>query len=377
MTFIDIHILQDVPPANLNRDQGGSPKTAVYGGVPRLRVSSQAWKRATRLAFGRNLPIEERGVRTRRLQQYFTNGLAERGVPEETGAEIITAVLATLGIKAGKNKAELLSYLLFCGRAQLNEAMDKMAGIAEGWPSLTAKERDEAAASIGLRETLAHGHPLDVALFGRMVADLGQINVDAATQVAHALSTHAAVTQFDYFTAVDDIPANDKDGDADLGAGMIGTVEFNSGTLYRFATVAFEQLEENLGDHDAAIAGLGRFIDAFATSMPTGHQNSFAARTRPALIAVVVRQDQPVNLVSAFESPIASTSGYMAASQQRLAQLAISEAQRWGDTPILAAASYQASGEAERSLTEAFGASKPLPEVIAEVQVAVEGVSVA
>lgn len=374
MTFIDIHILQDVPPANLNRDQGGSPKTAVYGGVPRLRVSSQAWKRATRLAFGRDLPSEERGVRTRRLQQHFTDGLAERGVPSETATEIIASVLGTLGIKAGKNKAELLSYLLFCGRAQLNQAMDAMAEIAPGWPGLDAKGREEAAASIGLREVLAQGHPLEVALFGRMVADLGQLNVDAATQVAHALSTHAAVTQFDYFTAVDDIPANDKDGDADLGAGMIGTVEFNSGTLYRFATVAFEQLVENLGDHEAAVAGLGRFIDAFATSMPTGHQNSFAARTRPALIAVVVRADQPVNMVSAFEAPIASTHGYMAESQKRLAQLAIDEAERWGDTPVLTAASYQAAGDVATVVAKAFGASKPLPAVIADVQAAVAGV---
>jgi len=365
--FIDVHVLQDLPPSNINRDQSGSPKTAVYGGVQRLRVSSQAWKRATRLAFGSDLPEQERGIRTRRLEQLLRQELAARGVDDAVGAEIVAAVLKTLGIKAGK-KAELLSYLLFCGKAQLTEVAERMAALAPRWVEFSAKEREDAAAAVGFRDVLSTGHSLDVALFGRMVADLAQLNVDAATQVAHAISTHAAPSQFDYFTAMDDVPGVDEEGDGDLGAGMIGTVEFNSGTIYRFATIAFDQLVENLADPLAAIAGVERFLEAFALSMPTGHQNSFAARTRPALIAVIVRDDQPVNLVSAFERPITSREGMMAPSQLALAKTAHEEARRWGDKPVLVAASYAAADDkAGAALQEAFGESLALTDVVDRV----------
>lgn len=365
--FVDVHILQDLPPSNINRDQSGSPKTATYGGVQRLRVSSQAWKRATRLAFGTDLPEQDRGIRTRRLEQLLRAELDARGIEAESRDEILAETLKTLGIKAGK-KAELLSYLLFCSRGQLNQIADRMAGLAPDWSGLSAKEKEAAAVSVGVREVLSDGHSLDVALFGRMVADLAQLNVDAATQVAHALSTHAAPSQFDYFTAVDDLPGVDKDGDEDMGAGMIGTVEFNSGTMYRFATVAFDQLVENLADPEAAVSGVGRFLDAFTLSMPTGHQNSFAARTRPALIAVIVRDDQPVNLVGAFERPIASREGLMVQSQLALAKTAADEARRWGDEPVLVAASYSATDEkAGAALADAFGESLSLGEVVRRV----------
>src|SRR5690606_38059401 len=69
-------------------------------------------------------------------------------------------------------------------------------------------------------------HSIDLALFGRMVADVSDLNVDASAQVAHAISVHAVDNEYDYFTAVDDAKQDDEDEDA--GAAMIGTVEFNS-----------------------------------------------------------------------------------------------------------------------------------------------------
>lgn len=358
--YVDVHILQDLPPSNINRDDNGTPKQAVYGGVSRLRVSSQAWKRAVRLEFAADLPKEATGVRTRRLTQLFTAELAERGLPESDATVLAAEAVKSLGITAGKK--DDLSYLLFFSRGQLDTMASAVAAAAGDLTQ--SKTIDKAMLELGLKETLRAGHSLDVALFGRMVADLADLNVDAASQVAHAISTHAAKTQFDYFTAVDD-----EQEEAETGAGMIGTVEFNSATMYRFATVAVPQLAANLGDHAAAFDGVARFIRAFALSMPTGHQTSFAARTRPALVLVVVRQDQPVNLVSAFERPVwPGQQGVMAGSQEALADFYQTEVQRWGDQPALVVASYNAvDDKGHEKLVAAFGASRPLDEVIEAV----------
>lgn len=348
-TYVDIHVLQDLPPSNINRDENGTPKHATYGGVERLRVSSQAWKRATRKHFQAHLDEGELGVRTRRLRSLLAQLLVERGLSEADADAKALMGMAALGLKAGKKENEG-QYLLFAGRAQLGQLADALVDAAD------AKEVDA-------KGLLGSVHPLDVALFGRMIADMTQLNVDAAAQVAHAISTHPAQTQFDYFTAVDDLQEKDE-----MGAGMIGTVEFSSATVYRFATVGLEQLIENMGDADAANEGVGQFIRSFILSMPTGHQNSFAARTRPGLVAVVVREDQPVNLVSAFETPVRGrTGGVMEESQRALAAHFSSELERWGDTPRLTAASYTASGAGETSLVEAFGQSVPIAELVEQV----------
>ncbi|MGL5864768.1 MAG: type I-E CRISPR-associated protein Cas7/Cse4/CasC [Dermatophilaceae bacterium] len=354
--YVDFHILQDLPPSNVNRDDNGTPKQAIYGGATRLRVSSQSWKRATRTAFTDPGGVPD-GVRTRRLETLVSEALTLRGVETETALAATRAALGQLGIKPGKKESQS-SYLLFCGRRQLDQVADDLATSLAG--GLTP---EDAATSVDVKAVLGQGHSLDVALFGRMVADVTDLNVDAALQVAHALSTHAAPTQFDYFTAVDDLQERDE-----AGAGMIGTVEFNSATMYRFATVAVHQLAENLAGWDAAADGVATFTRAFALSMPTGHQNSFAARTRPATVAVVIRGDQPVSLVSAFESPVrANGAGVMEQSQQRLAALFTSEVQRWGDVPLLAVASYAASESAGEALAGAFGPSADFSALVERV----------
>ncbi|WP_432934417.1 type I-E CRISPR-associated protein Cas7/Cse4/CasC [Microbispora sp. CA-135349] len=159
-----------------------------------------------------------------------------------------------------------------------------------------------ATKDLPVADRLKSGHPMGVALFGRMAADIPSLNVDAATQVAHANSTHPVEIESDCYTAVDD--ENEAD---ESGAGVIGNVGSNAATLYRYATVGVHQLADNLGSLEAAIEAVGRFAEAFALSMPTGRINSFAHRTRPSLVAVVVRDDQPVNFVSAFERPIRDT----------------------------------------------------------------------
>lgn len=366
--YVDVHVLQIVPPSNLNRDDAGSPKQAIYGGVRRARVSSQAWKRATRMAFAAHTPAIDGATRTKRIASLLTARISERcALDEHQSMRLSSALLKPLKIPSGKKQRDT-AYLLFFGRAQLEAIVDLVADRVGELVALDDEQLDATLADVGVQQELLTGHPDDVALFGRMVADLPKLNVDAATQVAHAISTHAVEIEFDYFTAVDD-----ENPAEETGAGMIGTVEFNSATLYRYATVGVHQLVENLGgDTDVAGEALQRFIDGFVRSIPTGHQNSFAHRTLPSLVAVVVRDDQPVNLVSAFEEPVRSLGGIVGESAERLAREYSGLLERWGDRPVTVAASYspQAAGSSEGTVAKAFGESIPFPELLSKVRTA-------
>lgn len=365
-TYVDIHALQTVPPSNLNRDDAGSPKQAIYGGVRRARVSSQAWKRAARKAFAEQVPPERLATRTKKISGLLSDRLIARtGMAEEHATRLATTLLSPLKITPGRKAAET-AYLLFFGRPQLERLVDEVADRADDLAALDDEQLKDALKDVPVRDILSSGHPIDVALFGRMVADLPGLNVDAATQVAHALSTHQVELEFDYYTAVDD--ENPKE---DTGAGMIGTVEFNSATLYRFATVGVHQLIDNLGgDVEAAMEALRVFVSAFVTSMPTGHENSFAHRTTPSLVSVVVRDDQPVNLVSAFEAPVrADERGIAQLSALRLAEEMSQASTLWGLTPLNVASTY--SGGDHDTLRQALGDSRPFPTVVDETVTAV------
>ena len=158
-------------------------------------------------------------------------------------------------------------------------------------------------------------YAVDIALFGRMVAKAPSLNADASVQVAHAISTHKVENEYDYFTAMDDRAPEDQ-----TGAGMIGTIEFNSSTLYRYATVAAHDLKDNLGDSNATAKAVKEFIRAFICSMPTGKLNTFANNTPPYAVMVAIRRDQPINLVGAFETPIkAGEGGYQEKSAKAMA----------------------------------------------------------
>lgn len=363
--YIDVHVVQTVPPANLNRDDQGNPKEAVYGGVRRSRVSSQAWKRASRQHFDAHAPEPHRATRTKRVASELTARISHTtGLDREDAGRIAEALLAQLGLSQGR-KAGDTAYLLFYGNAQLDAVANLVTERAADLAALEAKALTEAVKELPVATTLNTGHPVGVALFGRMVANIPQLNVDAAVQVAHALSTHETQLEFDYYTAVDD--QNERD---ETGAGMIGTIGFNSATLYRYATVGFAQLTDNLGgDTEAALDALDRFVDSFALSAPTGYQNSFAHRTRPSLVAVVVRADQPVNLVSAFEEPVSAEAGIQANSARRLAEEHITATQVWGDTPLFQAASHTFTTREARTkdtaetLTQAFGEPVTFPQL--------------
>lgn len=358
-TYIDIHVLQTLPPSNVNRDDTGSPKQAIYGGVRRARVSSQAWKRATRQHFEAKLSNDQHAIRTKEVSRLLADRLVERSGagPEEAG-RISRHLLEPLGISTKGNNAAT-AYLLFFGGAQLDHLADLVADRMAELASLDDDHLDKAIKPLSAQGALATGHPIGVGLFGRMVADLSQLNVDAAVQVAHAISTHAVEVEFDYYTAVDDERSKDS-----TGAGMIGTVEYNSATLYRFATVGLHQLASNLdGDEDATLKALAHFLESFVRSMPSGHQTSFAHHTLPSFVAVIVRDDQPVNLVSAFESPVVPTgfaSGLTASSVQRLVGELVRANEIWGLEPLAVASSYS-SPDDEGSSYMAAVLGQPLP----------------
>jgi len=275
--FIDIHVLQQVPPSNVNRDDTGSPKTALYGGTLRARVSSQAWKRATRKAFDGDLDRSDVGFRTTRVVELVAERIAELDDQTENATERAVAVLEAAGLKlkaprkrkgaeAGEDEEQARSeYLVFLSGPQIDAlarlALDAGDGTIDKKAAKNAFQADNG---------------MNVALFGRMVADDPGLNVDAAVQVAHAISTHTVETDFDYYTAVDDRNPSDE-----TGAGMIGTVEFLSATLYRYATVSVDGLHANLGDAAATARAVEAFVRGFVRSMPTGKQNTFANRCRP------------------------------------------------------------------------------------------------
>lgn len=332
-TFIDIHVLQTVPPSCINRDDTGSPKTAVFGGVTRSRVSSQAWKKATRDEFREfiDLDLDLVGERTVRVVDQVAKRMREldSGLSEETAATAADAAFLATGIKLKDEKKEdeagnktierLTSYLIFLSKAQINALAEIGLEVARG------EKVDKKRA----KQAFNDDNAVSVALFGRMIADAPDLNVDAACQVSHAISVHAASSEFDYFTAVDDNALGDH-----AGAGMIGTVEFVSSTLYRYATIDAGSLAKNLGSKEAAIAAIEAFTKAFLLSMPTGKQNTFANRTRPGVVLLEVREDQPVNLSAAFEAPVSMDGGALPNAAESLVTHAIAEDTSYGTAPV-------------------------------------------
>lgn len=369
-TYLEIHTIHDVPPSNLNRDDSGSPKSAVYGGVERSRISSQALKRAARMSFEEHLNPVDRSVRTREMKRYFLSDLKARSVEGELAETAADAAVSALGIKNDAKK-DRLSYLLYLGESQRQAMSDQIAQALTESGETEVKALEKVFKELKLSEQLHDGHPLGVALFGRMVADHHDLTVDASTQVAHALSTHAVSKDFDYFTAVDDGSNADE-----AGAGMIGTVEFSSSTMYRFGVVGMHQLEENLGERESAITGAVSFAKHFATALPSGKQNSFAALTRPALVLFVVRSDQPMSLVGAFEKPVdvRSQDGITAASCAALATHYAGETARWGEPPVAVIPSYRGDLETKDStLVTAFGQTLDMNSALQELEQSLRG----
>ena len=299
--FVQLHFLTVYPPSNPNRDDMGRPKTAVYGGVQRLRLSSQSLKRAARLspAMSGALAVNM-GERTQRLGEKVVEHLLEQGADVEKAREIAQQVAEVFGKidtePAKKNSDHVRTrQLAFISPDERQAAME----LAER--ALAGESLDKEARKLGKQILRTADGAVDLAMFGRMLADAPEFNREAAVQVSHAITTHRAETEDDYYTAVDDL----KKPTEDMGAGFVGEAGFGSGVYYLYVCIDTNCLVENLaGDRELACKALEAVTEAFATASPSGKRNSYSHHTRASYIRAEAGDQQPRSLAAAFLKPV-------------------------------------------------------------------------
>lgn len=332
MKLIELHILQSFPVSCLNRDDVGSPKTAVFGGVSRARISSQSLKRAIREFAQDNLPDAKfGGERTKLIVQPLADALKKHGVPEANAAEHAANIadkLAKLDAKSGKDGGlPQVGTLTFLAPSEIDSVAQQVAALLKENPKAKDYEKklDRFCKDAGLLDGA------DIALFGRMAASLPSLTLEGAAMFSHALSTHKSDNDLDFYSAVDD---RKPEGD-DAGAGMIGTLEFSSAVYYRYAAVNLDLLADK--DHLTKLTTeerrkvVGAFIRATLMAVPGARKNSMNAHTLPAFVLGTYKSaGQPVQLINAFENPVRPKSGLLGASIEALKSHHAQLKETWG-----------------------------------------------
>ncbi|WP_392900685.1 type I-E CRISPR-associated protein Cas7/Cse4/CasC [Streptomyces sp. LN699] len=395
--YLDVHLVQSYPYSNLNRDRQGAPKSARYGGVTRARQSSQNGKRHTRRAVENATGI--RAVRTRGVPKAVAERLERLGWEADVALMAGQMLILAAGVKGlGIADSQGTNALLFLPESALdalaelaNEhrgeitqaAADVTAEMEKAAKKTTRKlsDADQAAdgdgedePAVGESSVLAkyaakvlpkvevlgilQSRNASVAAFGRMLANEAGSTVDGAVQMAHGLSTHAAGTQLDYFTAVDDLL---QDEGTETGAGHMGDNRYTSATFYRYASLNVSELVGNLdGDTKTGLQVTAEFVKAFVTTVLPAKSSGTAPFTVPHLVYVALRSDRPVSLVGAYESAVPdSTQGYVPASLARLDEHAAAHHRFLGTGGLvthahsgLASETFEALGERVEGLEE-------------------------
>jgi CRISPR system Cascade subunit CasC len=338
--FLQLHLLTFYPPSNLNRDDTGRPKTATVGGVPRLRISSQSLKRAWRSAWREcdafQYVSHNLGDRTQRIgRDVAALAITEFGMSDaEANATGLLAASVFGKLEAAPKPGQELftKQLAFIGsteREKLRALLDrigsdsdlrgKLVQIAREFVLDASDDNDEgnnrsrkpkqSKATTKLIKDIRNeiltlaDTSIDIAMFGRMLADSPKFNREAAVQVAHAITTHRVTVEDDYYTAIDDLKKPEEEGDA--GAGFVGELGFGSGIFYLYACIDTALLINNLGGQ-AVLAGdaCAALIEAAATVSPKGKQPSFAARARAHYVLAEFGNSQPRTLAGAFVKPV-------------------------------------------------------------------------
>ena len=298
--FLQLHLLTAYGPSNLNRDDTGRPKSVLFGGAPRLRISSQSLKRAWRTSdvFQRKLG-GHLASRTQRLGEDVRLHLIAGGMGEDEAlatARNIADVFGKLRPETAPNPA-FIEQLAFISPEERTEAFG-LADRALAGEKLEAPEPEHLLRRIDAAA--------DIAMFGRMLAADPKFNREAAVQVAHAITTHRAVAEDDYYTAVDDLKSRDEPEDA--GAGFVGVQEFGAGVFYLYLCVDRELLLENLGGHRAVSnASIAALAEAAATVAPRGKRASYASHARAFYVLAEKGTNQPRSLATAFLKPVSGT----------------------------------------------------------------------
>lgn len=296
--FVQLHLLTSYPPANLNRDDLGRPKTAMMGGEPRLRVSSQSLKRAWRTSevFADSLKGHI-GTRTKEMGVQVFNQLREKGIAKKDAMEWTKLIAEQFGKLKKANKDNELQELEIEQLAHFSpEERQLMDDLVVTIAERKTKPEDSELALLRKKHTAA-----DIALFGRMLASSPAFNTEAAAQVAHAISVHSVVVEDDFFTAVDDL----NNGEDDAGASHLGETEFAAGLFYLYLCIDKDLLVKNLsGDEALANKTLEALIESTATVSPSGKQNSFASRARASYILCETGKQQPRSLSVAYLKPV-------------------------------------------------------------------------
>ena len=303
--LIEVHMLKNYPPVNLNRDDSGSPKSCFFGGVQRGRISSQCLKRSWRTS-DIFQSVGSVGIRTRKLPELVEEKLLEMGV-DPAVAEEAKVKMTGIANKEGKTTADgMTAQIVFYSKEEIEQvALHVKKAIDEDGDLKTFKKRKPKEFSTLVDAARLHPISADIALFGRMVTSDYFMNVDASMQVAHAISTHAVNRESDYYTAMDDLL---KAGE-ETGAGMIGDVDYNSCCYYEYASIDTDALLENLKNAPDPKGLVEQVIPALLRAMaytnPSGKQNTFAGQVVPDLVAIEWKQDKiPLSYVNAYEVPV-------------------------------------------------------------------------
>ena len=321
MKIIELHILQSFPVSCLNRDDVGSPKTAVFGGVNRARLSSQSLKRAIREHAQDNVPDAKfKSSRTKLIVQPLKDALLKYGIEDEKSAAQhaanIADKLAKLDAKSGKDgEVPRVGTLIFLAPSEIDSIAQQVAELLKSNPK--SKDYEKNLDKFCKKAGLVDG--ADIALFGRMVASLPSLTLEGAAMFGHALSTHKAENDLDFYSAVDDAKLQDDDP----GAGMIGTLEFSSAVYYRYTALNLDLLADEAHLAKLSVDERRKVVDAFIRAtleaVPGARRNSMNANTRPGFVLGIYKSaGQPVQLINAFESPVRTKDGLMETSVETL-----------------------------------------------------------
>lgn len=334
MKLIELHILQSFPVSCLNRDDVGAPKTAIFGGVTRSRISSQCLKRAIRELAQELSPQLFAANRSRLIITPLADALKRHGLSDPQATEIAKQVgdyLATADEAAAKKGELKVKTLMFLSPAEVEAIAKTLAEIVKKDPK--AKDLEKAVAKACKSAALKDA--ADIAIFGRMVASDHSLTVEGSGLFSHALSTHKADNDIDFFSAVDDLQPQEESG-----AGMTGTLEFTSATYYRYVGLNLDLLADEA--HLGALTTEQRkqvvdtFLRAAVLAVPGARKNSMNAHTLPCYVLGLVKdKGQPLQLINAFEKPVNSKNGLVEPSIAALKAHHEQLKQTWGIKPVV------------------------------------------